>query len=416
MSSCPSGAQGSPPAAFTVADIFRKHGDSFLRSAALSAEELRAFNDIINCRTATFGGHVYRCNRCGYECQLYNSCRNRHCPTCQGLAQAEWLEARKAELLPVPYFHNVFSLPHEFNDLALANKVCFYNLLFRSVSEILLEFGRRKLKGTLGVILILHTWDQQLSYHTHLHALIPHGALAFDGKKWNRPVSDSFLFDVKELGAAWRTCFLKHLRNEYRRGKIRIPGSMKALRSADAFERFLDAPSQKTWVVFSRGSLAGPEYALEYLSRYTRRVAISNSRILDLTEDQVTISYLDRKRGNVRRELELTPHQFMSRFFLHILPWNFYRIRHYGIFANCVKARLLSLALVALDEFPVMEKPRKKEHTEWLLLLTGIDVTRCPKCLEGQMECVEEIPAPALPKRIKVVDVSAFTRAPPTKA
>ena len=388
--------QGKTGPRYTVAEVFRMHGASYRRTVSLSFEQSQAMDDIVLCRTSALGGRLYRCDVCGHELNVYNSCNNRHCPTCQDFQQEAWSEARKAELLPVTYFHNVFTLPHEFNALTLVNKQVLYDLFFKAVSETLLEFGRDKLKGTLGIIMVLETWDQVLKTHNHLHCIIPCGALSFDRMRWNRPVSDKYLFDVKELSEAFKKRFGKLLRKAHDKKELVFVGGVQELADAKAFEALVQQAEAKPWVVWSEPSVAGPEHAIEYLSRYTNRVAISNSRIVGLTADTVTITVTDRKTKRVKT-VPLEPHEFVGRFLNHVLPKNFYRIRYYGLFANRNKDRLLPTALLALGQAPVIEKPDKKTARERILERTGRDVEQCPNCTRGRMDFVEVF-EPVLPR------------------
>lgn len=366
------------------------HGPSYEREhgTAMNPNQKRVLRDIIECRTAALGGHLYRCDTCGNEVPLFNSCRNRHCSNCQSLSSESWSEQRKAELLPVQYFHNVFTLPHEFNELALANKAVVYRILFDAVSDVLMEFGRERLHGTLGFILVLHTWDQLLRTHIHLHCLIPGGALSFDRQRWNRPAKTSFLFSVEELSERYKERLLELVENAYENRELVFPGPLKNIQEAKAFHAFLKATADKDWVVFSKPSFVDPQYAVGYLSRYTHRVAISNSRILDVDESSVTISYIDRHDSNKRKEKALEPDEFFGRFMNHVLPPRFHRIRHYGILNNRVKRQLLPAALMALGEAPLIEKPNKKSPREWILERTGQDIELCSECKNGHLSKV----------------------------
>ncbi len=392
MSVCPSREQSVP--CFSVQDVFRVHGPSYERErgAGLSRTQKRVLRDIRQCRTEALGGHLYRCDTCGHEVPLFNSCRNRHCPNCQGLSSETWSEQRKAELLPVQYFHNVFTLPHEFNDLALANKAVIYKLLFDAVSHVLLELGRERLHGTLGLILVLHTWDQLLRPHIHLHCLIPGGALSFDRRRWNRPLKKNHLFSVEEISEKYKERFLELVKDAYKKEKLVFPGSLEKLENQRDFDAFLKRLSDKDWVVYSKPSYVDQEQAISYLSRYTHRVAISNSRILDVDESSVTISYIDRKDSNRRKEKTLEPDEFLGRFMNHVLPSSFHRIRYYGLFNNRMKRRLLPAALLALGKAPLIEKPERKSPREWILERTGEDIELCPECRKGHLTIVQTLP------------------------
>jgi len=415
MSVCPSKTkrQGKTESRHTVAEVFRMHGASYRRTVSLSFEQAHAMDDIVLCRTSALGGRLYRCDVCGHEVNVYNSCNNRHCPTCQGFQQEAWSEARKAEMLPLTYFHNVFTLPHEFNALTLANKQVLYDLFFKAASETLLEFGREELKGTLGIIMLLQTWDQVLKTHNHLHCIIPCGALSFDRRRWNRPVSDKYLFDVKELSEAFKKRFGKLLRRARDKNELAFVGGVRELADAKAFETLVEQAEAKPWVVWSEPSMADPEHTIDYLSRYTHRVAISNSRIVGLTEDTVTITVIDRKTKKAK-QVPLKPEEFIGRFLNHVLPKNYYRIRYYGLFANCNKDRLLRTALFALGQAPVIEKPDKKTARERILERTGRDIEQCPQCTRGRMEFIEVFePALARHRWQMVLAYQQLARSPP---
>jgi len=361
------------------------HGASYRRAAPLSALEIRAISDIVLCRTPHFGGRVEQCDTCGHERQTWNSCRNRNCPKCGTITKEEWIEARKAEMLPVPYFHIVFTLPHELNRLVRHNRVLLYDLLFQAASQTLLKFGKERLKGKLGIISLLHTWTQLLETHVHLHCLVPQGALSFNGKRWHRPISDRWLFDVRELSEEFRKRFIRRLKRAFRAGKLHFSGRCRDLADADAFDALIEELEAKDWVVYSKRPFKGPEAAIEYLARYTHRVAISNHRILNVDRESVTFSYRDRKDDDQVKEKGLPAHQFIERFLSHVVPWNYYRIRYFGIYANRFKARELRLAMLALGVFPEIVKPEEKTLEQWMLVFTGEDLAQCPVCPEGTM-------------------------------
>ncbi len=277
-----------------LADIFRSHGQSYQRTHRLSASQQKVMRAVSVCRTQELGGHLKQCETCGFEHPTYNSCRNRHCPKCQSLAKAKWLEKQTSELLPVGYFHLVFALPHEFNRLILAHKKIGLSLLFKAVSETLLEFGQTRLKGTLGIIAVLHTWDQTLKDHFHLHCLVPAGALSSNHSRWigARP---NFLFPVTALSQVFQGKFLALLQQACDKGKI--PPANNEIK----------ASRQKSWVVYAKKPFGSPQTVLDYLGRYTHRVALSNERILSVQNGQVTLSYRDRKDGEKKRPSPLMP-------------------------------------------------------------------------------------------------------------
>ena len=362
-----------------LADIFRSHGQSYQRTHRLSASEQKVMRAVSVCRTQELGGHLKQCDTCGFEHPTYNSCRNRHCPKCQSLAKAQWLEKQTSELLPVGYFHLVFALPHEFNRLILAHKKIGLSLLFKAVSETLLEFGQTRLKGTLGIIAVLHTWDQTLKDHFHLHCLVPAGALSFDHSRWIN-ARDNFLFPVKALSRVFQGKFLALLQQACAKGKI-PPANIE-----------INASRQKSWVVYAKKPFGSPQTVLDYLGRYTHRVALSNERILSVQNGQVTLSYRDRKDGDKKKTVSLEAHEFIRRFLLHVLPDGFMRIRHFGFLANRAKKHALAQCrkLLKLDA-ALPEIPKKSAH-DLLLELTGIDLNRCPSCHQGTLIVVAELP------------------------
>ena len=365
-----------------LADILRAHG----HAPRLLLDQARVVNALTACRTAQLGGHREHCDDCGFQRFAYNSCRNRHCPKCQSLTKAQWLEARRAELLPVPYFHVVFTLPHELNRLVLAQKRPMLNLLFAAAADTLKRFGHNRFGGRVGFTMILHTWDQTLGPHFHLHVIIAAGALADDNQRWV-PGQPNFLFPVHALSRVFRGTFLHGLRRLAQRGRLAY--------DADELDPLLSALRRKPWVVYAKKPFAGPEPVLNYLGRYTHRVAISNDRILDLTDGAVTFAYRDRARGDVPRTMTLPADEFVRRFLRHVLPGGFMRIRHFGFLANRAKTDALARCrqLLAVEP-PTPMEPRTA--AEWVLHLTGIDVTRCPHCGRGPLIRTDLRPAPNL--------------------
>ncbi len=376
-----------------VANIIESHIDEYQRKFGMPTSHHKVVQDILNCRTSILGGHIEKCNECEFERNSYNSCRNRHCPKCQTMAKETWLEARKAELLPVPYFHNVFTLPHEINSVALCNKKVTYTILFKSVSETLKQFGKNpinRLEGDIGFISILHTWDQKLLGHLHLHCVIPGGALSFDKSQWI-PCPDNFLFPVKALSLVFRAKFIHFFEQAFEKGDLVFPGKIKLYGTQSGFKKLLNQLWSKDWVVYSKKPFAGPEKVLEYLARYTHRVAISNHRIISLENGKVSFAYRDRKSDSIK-VMTIEAVEFIRRFLLHVLPEGFMRIRHFGIFANrCKKENIMTCRkLMGLP----LELPEVFERTvqEMMLELTGKDITLCPVCKKGKMEIIGEIP------------------------
>lgn len=367
-----------------LADIFREYGGAYRRDHSLPVSHLKVMRAVERCRTAALGGHLQQCDACGFERPAYNSCRNRHCPKCQSMAKARWLEKQKSELLPVGYFHLVFTLPHELNRLILANKKALINLLFQAVSETLLEFAQTHLKGTLGITAVLHTWDQTLLDHFHLHCLVPAGALSFGQNRWI-PARKNFLFHVKALSLVFRGKFLHSLKKAFDQQKLLFAGQTAPLADALTFKLLLKALRQKPWVVYAKEPFGSPEHVLDYLGRYTHRVALSNDRILSAHNGEVTFNYRDRKNQNQRKLMKLQAHEFIRRFLLHVIPKGFMRVRHFGFLANRAKKHALPQCRKLLGLNPALPKPLQRSTYELMCNLTGIDVTRCPLCQKGTL-------------------------------
>jgi predicted Zn-ribbon and HTH transcriptional regulator len=375
-----------------LGDIFRECGEEYRQNHALPLSHLRVMRAVERCRTAALGGHLQQCDACGFERPAYNSCRNRHCPKCQSLAKAHWLEKQKSELLPVGYFHLVFTLPHELNRLFLVNKKPLINILFQAVSETLLEFAQTHLKGTLGITAVLHTWDQTLLDHFHLHCLVPAGALSVDQNCWT-PARKNFLFHVKVLGIVFRGKFLDLLDKAFDRNKLSFLGQSAPLADPTAFKLLLKTVRQKSWVVYAKKPFASPDHVLDYLGRYTHRVALSNNRICSLHNSEVTFTYRDRKNQNQLKLMKLQAPEFIRRFLLHVIPKGLMRVRHFGFLANNSKERL-SKCRQLLGLLPALPKPPQRSTYELMLALTGIDLSRCPRCRNGTLIFLAQLPIP----------------------
>lgn len=388
-------ANGEHPA-IELADIFRQHGQNYRRSHRLRATQAKAMRAIEACRTPALGGHRQWCPSCGFERYHYHSCRNRHCPKCQSLAKAAWLEARRAELLPVSYFQNVFTLPHELNPLILyseSNQRQLLNLLFRAVAETLLDFGRNNLGGKLGFTIVLHTWDQLLKAHFHVHCLIPAGALARDGSRWISS-GDKFLFYVPALSQVFRGKYLDGLEQLIEQQKLDLPPQLQHLQTATDLDACLRRfCGKKAWVVYSKPPFSGPHKLLDYLARYVHRVAISNHRLISMDDRQVRFRYRDRRDGDRQKVASLPSEEFVRRFLQHVLPDGFMRIRHFGFLASRSKKQALLLCREHL-EVDEPAPPEPKTAAQWLLELTGEDVTRCPRC---QARLYQDSVAPVCP-------------------
>jgi hypothetical protein len=326
-----------------VADIFRDHGAAWRAAHAghVSLDQLKVMSAIERCRTAALGGHVARCEDCSHMLIAYNSCRNRHCPKCQGAAAKEWLAEREAELLPAPYFHVVFTLPAALRDIAYQNKAVVYDLLFKASAETLLTIAadRKHLGARIGFISVLHTWGSALVHHPHVHMIVPGGGFSPDRSKWIACRARYFL-TVKVLSALFRRLFLEMLLASHRAGRLQFFGDNAALANKTAFERHLKPLWKRKWVVYCKRPFAGPKQVLQYLSRYTHRVAISNRRLISVDENGVTFKYKDyRLDGSARyKTMTLATHEFIRRFLIHVLPKGLHRIRHYGLLAKANRA------------------------------------------------------------------------------
>ena len=364
-----------------LAEVIDRYGPAYRRAHRLPYSQHRVLNAIQRCRTAALGGHREWCAQCDFERYAYNSCRNRHCPKCQALVKARWLEARQAELLPVGYFHNVFTLPHQLNGLILChedNQRAVLNLLFQAAAETLLLFGRNNLGGTPGITMVLHTWDQQLRAHFHVHCLITGGALSLDQQRW-RKARPKFLFPVRALSKVFRGKFLDGLQKLYDQEQLRFPAPVAALARAEAFAKLRADLRRQGWVVYSKAPFAGPKKLLDYLGRYTHRVAISNHRLLSADDGQVRFRFRDRANGDQVKVATLAADEFIRRFLQHVLPSGFQRIRHYGLLASRHKQTLLARCRQLLGAEPP-PAPAKKSTADWLMLVLGIDALRCPRC------------------------------------
>jgi hypothetical protein len=306
------------------------------------------------------------------------------------LAKVHWLEKQKSELLPVGYFHLVFTVPHELNRLILVNKKPLINILFQAVSETLLEFAQTHLKAILGITAVLHTWDQTLLDHFHLHCLVPAGALSFDQKRWS-PARKNFLFPVTALSIVFRGKFLDLLKNAFATNKLLFVGQSACLANPVAFKLLINALRKNPWIVYAKKPFGSPVHVLDYLGRYTHRVALSNDRILSAHNGEVTFSYRDRKNKDRKKTMTLDAHEFIRRFLLHVIPKGLMRVRHFGFLANRSKARL-STCRQLLGLLPALPKPPQRSTHELMLALTGIDLTRCPRCQKGTLIFRAKIP------------------------
>jgi Putative transposase/Transposase zinc-binding domain len=384
--------------ALEVADIVRAHGAEFRQAHAgsLSARQKRVLRSIELCRTAALGGHMERCDQCGHERNAYNSCADRHCPKCQSLGRAKWLEKRQAELLPCEYFHVVFTLPEPLAKLSLQNKRQMYNLLFRATAETLQTIAAdpRHLGAQIGFFCVLHTWGQTLTAHPHLHCVVPGGGISLDGRRWIacRP---GFFLPVKVLSRRFRKLYLQYLEQAYAAGKLQFHGDLEQLADAQNFARYLAPLAETEWVVYAKPPFGGPERVLDYLGRYTHRIAISNNRLIELKDGRVTFAYKDYKHEQRQKVMTLSADEFLRRFLMHVLPDGFQRIRHYGLLGNRHRAENLARCRELLGVVtPTIETQR--DYRERYRQLTGQDPLRCPQCQIGEMLRIAVLPAQVL--------------------
>jgi hypothetical protein len=364
-----------------VAHILRKHIRDYQNQYPLWPEHKKIVSDLLNCRTSHLGGHIDRCDNCGAVRIIYHSCRNRHCPKCQHMPRERWLEKRRNELLPLKYFHVIFTLPHELNTIILNNKKVMLNCLFTAASKTLLTFGKNQLNGTPGFLATLHTWDQKLKAHFHLHCLVAGGVLSKDKKRFIA-CTGRYLFNQEALSRVFRGKFMERFSQFYK--------SQKSKFSANGYKKLKNTLFTKKWVVSVRDPVNQPEQVLAYLARYTHRVAIANSRIKSFKNGRVTFTAKDRK-SNTTESITISAVAFIRRFLLHSLPNGFVRIRHYGFLAN--RNRMAHLKTIRrLLKMPTQGLKMKASLEEMMLQLTGIDITVCPCCNKGRMQLLAEIP------------------------
>ncbi len=376
-----------------LADIFRRHIEDYRKQYPMSMDQYEVVYDILSCRTAYLGGHLEKCDHCGLERNAYNSCRNRHCPKCQCLTKERWLQARKAELLPVIYFHSVFTLPHELNAVVLCNKKLMLTILFKATSQTLQAFGKNAdngLGGKIGFIALLHTWDQKLRDHFHLHCMIPGGALAEDKNAWIQ-CSNDYLFAQSALSRVFRGKFMDYFTQAYENGELTLFGDSEKLDTTSGFNQLKAKLWAKNWVIDIADPINQPENVLEYVGRYTHRVAISNDRLICLKDGKVTFAYKNRETKKMQT-ITLEAVEFIRRFLLHVLPKRFMRIRHYGFLANRCKLDNLSKCRQLLDVSPELCEAEEKSVQQLMLELTGVDITQCPKCKKGTMKKRFDLP------------------------
>jgi hypothetical protein len=378
-----------------VADVVRNYGPAFEEEYGrlLSPDQRRVLKAVAECRTAALGGHVEACDHCGHRRIAYNSCRNRHCPKCQAAARAQWMEERSAELLPVQYFHLVFTLPESIGPVALQNPRVAYGILFQAVADTLLTIAAdpKHLGARIGVLAILHTWGQNLSHHPHIHCVVPGGGLASDGSRWVNCRNDFFL-PVRVLSRVFRGKFIHLLKRAYRTKQLRFHGEIERLRHPNEFERLLNFAVRTDWVVHSKTPFGGPKQVLKYLARYTHRVAISNDRLVSMDNGQIHFTWKDYAHGGARKTMTLDAVEFLRRFLLHVLPTGFVKIRYYGFLANRSRQERLSLARHLLGDSD--EAAGDQDHPSIKIPEAVADSARCercPACQQGRMKIIERL-------------------------
>lgn len=392
-----------------VADVFRRYGQTYRQQhgASMSAAQWRVMSAIEVCRTAALGGHLERCDECGHERYAFNSCRDRHCPKCQCLARAEWIQQRQSELLDVPYFHVVFTMPEQIAAIAYQNKEVVYGILFQATAETLKSIAAdpKHLGAEIGFFAVLHSWGQNLQFHPHLHCVVPGGGLSPDGDRWVACRPDFFL-PVRVLSRRFRRLFLELLERAFDCGKLQFFNGVEHLRDRRAFVRLIGRMKSRKWVVYAKRPFAGPQQVLDYVGRYTHRVAISNNRLLGIENGQVCFHWKDYRDSGQIKTMTLSANEFIRRFLLHVLPDGFQRIRYYGFLGNRYRKdklhqcrRLLGMAT------PANTGTLAKDYRERYEELTGDSLHRCPQCKRGRMLIIEILP-PTPCRCLSIVDSS----------
>ena len=386
-----------------VADIFRCYGGAYREkhSASMSTAQRRVMSAIELCRTAALGGQIEQCDACGQQRICYRSCRNRHCPKCQSLARAEWIEHRQAELLNCDYFHVVFTVPDKIAAIAYQNKEVVYNILFQATAETLrtIAADSKHLGAQIGFFAILHSWGSALLHHPHLHCVVPGGGISPDGTRWVS-CKPGFFLHVRVLSRLFQRLFLEHLRNAFDSGKLKFFTDLESLRNRHAFTRYLEPLKKAEWVVYAKRPFAGPQQVLDYVGRYTHRVAISNNRLMDIDAGHVTFRYKDYRNQSQQKTMTLSAEEFSRRFLLHALPRGFHRIRYYGFLGNRFRQEKLARCRQLLG-MPLPQVPPKQSadadcndrHEE----LTGTSLHICPVCHRGHMVVVEQLEPRRMP-------------------
>jgi hypothetical protein len=378
-----------------VADVFRRCGDAYREKhgASMSTGQRRVMSAIEVCRTAALGGHLEQCDECGHRRNCYCSCRNRHCPKCQSLARAEWIEKRQSELLDCEYFHVVFTVPEQIAAIAYQNKELVYGILFRATAETLRTIAAdpKHLGAEIGFFAVLHSWGQNLLHHPHLHCVVPGGGISADGSRWIscRP---GFFLPVRVLSRLFRRLFLEDLDKAFQSGKLQFFHSLEALQNPQEFARYLAPVRKVEWVVYAKPPFAGPQQVLDYVGRYTHRVAISNHRLLDIENGHVQFQWKDYRDNNQPKTMTLDADEFIRRFLLHTLPDGFQRIRYYGLLGNRYRQQNLARCRQLLG-MAAPESTIPKDYRDRYEELTGCSLRRCPVCQHGCMVTIQVLPA-----------------------
>ena len=392
---CPHTERREAEPRLELADIVRTYGEAYRATHRLSRQQLRVMRAIALCRTPALGSQTAVCDQCGGEVVRYHACRNRHCPKCQTLAKVRWVDARMADLLPVPYFHCVFTLPHTLNPVAHGNPHVCYTLLFRSAAATLQTFGRdpKWLGGELGITMVLHTWSQTLEQHLHVHCIVTGGALAADQAQWLATKRRDFLFPVRALSKVFRAKYLEGLHAAFTQQRLRFGGATASLGEARVFTPWLDQVRAHDWVVYAKPPFAGPRQVVSYLGRYTHRVAISHERLVALRDDQVRFQWRDSRHGPRMKIMALAAPEFLRRFLLHVLPAGFVRIRHYGVLGNRDRSTRLGCCRAIL-QLPLPAVQPAESTPVLMKRLTGIDIEQCPHCRQGRLRVIATVYGP----------------------
>ena len=392
-----------------LADVFREYGSQFLDryGSSLSIDQKRVFHAIVACRTPALGGHLYQCDHCAHELVLYNSCRNRHCPKCQAMERAKWMQARAAELLPIPYFHVVITLPHDIGPLALQNKRVIYGIFMRAAGQTIKELAAdpKHLGAQIGILAVLHTWGQKSEHHVHAHCICTGGGISPDGTRWvackrSKKSEEEFFIHYKVIALKFRGKFIASLKQAYYKGELSFHGKLSRLKDAEQFEKFLDKAVSKKWVAYVKRPFGDdPERVLKYLARYTHRVAISNRRLIAMRQGHVHFRFKDYRDGGKEKTTSLEATEFIRRFLLHVLPSGFMKIRHYGFLANRFRKEKLArcrelLGVSATQNVDNQQVESELEDAQCERETASVEThgrPRCPKCNMGRMRIVEPI-------------------------